>query len=758
MRRQPLLLPLTALASLLGAGAASASEWHTVEPGSSAVSLSVRSVASAVGAASARGAAEAYLKRAVSELRLEGVSLRYRNELPVGGHRTVRFSQAHDGLPVLGAAAAVHVTPDSRVKVVVLDVARDLSVPTAPKYTEEAALRAVEASFGMTLSERPRAELAVLPEAETGGKLVWVVDVRSARGGERYLVNAHTGKIIHRRPLAVSARGRVYPISSVVTPDVQDLELLDLDPAEPQTLNGWNGNIRVVNYVSGDFLKEPLVLEQRVVPNVGQDFLYDPPTEANDAKDAFAQVGIYYHLTRMRDYFTSVHGLDMRAPRWKLVAVANMMDGGKPLDNAFYSPQGVGGAFRAPNLIGIGQGTFFDFSDDSDVFLHEFTHYVSANAIGYNAGQLAMTEYGLSPWGGSIDEGIADYFACTVNNDSTLGEATLGFFGIERELSNDAKRCPDDITGEVHADGEIIGSLAWSLRDKFGKQVSDRLVWGALTMLTHGASFDDFARGLRMAADDLISAGELTAGDAAVVDELIRSRGLDDCGEVLDLSGGKARRTQMFGIDFLAGSFGLSCSALREAISLQSFFHFKSTPAPGAKGIRFDVRLQALRGGDLDWTLYVRAGRHVAFTSRDFLPEATAYDYSVKNITVDHGKIVIDETSDPPFDPAQTYFLAIGHKNCSEAVVTVKSTDLGVEPPPPPPPVDEPEESTQPEPGSSGGATPKPRDSVRNGEPLAAGCACRAAAPSAPVAPWAALAGLALAGAAVLRRRGGADS
>ncbi|MGK4005744.1 hypothetical protein WMF31_24160 [Sorangium sp. So ce1036] len=747
---------MTALASLLGAGSAAASDWHPAKPGSPAASPAARGAAAAAGAASARGAAEAYLKRAAAELRLEGVSLRYRNELPVGEHRTVRFSQAHDGLPVLGAAAAVHVTPENRVKVVVLDVARDLMVPTAPKTTEEAARRAVEARFGMTLAERPSAGLAVLPEEETGGKLVWVVDVRSARGGERYLVNAHTGEVVHRRPLAVDVLGRVYPISSAVTPELQDLELLDLDAASPQTLSGWDGNIKVVNYVGGDFVSDPLVLEQRVVPNAGQDFLYDPPRSASDARDEFAQVGIYYHLTRMRDYFASVHQLDMGTPGWKLVAVANMLNAGQPLDNAFFSPQGVGAPFSAPNLIGIGQGTFFDFSDDSDVFLHEFTHYVSANAIGYNEGQFAMTDYGISPWGGSIDEGIADYFACTVNDDSTLGEATLALFGMQRELSNDVKRCPDDLTGEVHEDGEIIGSLAWSLRDRFGEEVSDRLVWGALTMLTPSASFDDLARGLRTTADDLVSTGELTAEDAAVVEELLRSRGLDDCEEVLDLSGGKARRTQMFGLDLVGAGYGVSCSALGKEISLQSFFHFKSTPPPDAKGIRFDVQLQAPLGGDLDWNIYVRAGRHVAFTSTGSLPEATSYDYSVKELAAGQGEIVIDETSDPPFDPAQTYFLAIGHKNCPDTVVTVKSTDLGVEPPPPPPPVDEPAGPTEPETGASGGATPEP--SYPRLKPRAAGCACRAAEPSAPVAPWAALSGLALAGAAVLRRRGRADS
>ncbi|WP_438019992.1 MYXO-CTERM sorting domain-containing protein [Sorangium sp. So ce315] len=747
MRRQPLLLPLTALATLVSAGTAAASDWHIVPQGSPATALSVR------GAASARDSAERYLKRTVSELRLHGVSLRYQRELLAGEHSTVRFEQVHAGLPVLGAAAAVRVAPDGRVTVVVLDVARDLSVPTAPKYREEAARRAVEATYGMTLAERPSAALAVFPQAETAGKLVWVVDVRSERGGDRYLVDAHTGNIVHRRPLAVDARGRVYPISAAVTPRVEDRELTDLDAADPQTLSGWRGNFKVTNYVRGDLLSGvPLTLEQSVEPNSGQDFLYNPPTNAGDTRDQFAQVGIYYHLTRMRDYFRSTHQLDMEAPSWKVVAVANMLESGRPMDNAFYSPQGVGAPFNAPNLIAIGQGSYFDFSDDSDVFLHEFTHYISANAVGYNEGQFAINEYGLSPWAGSIDEGLADYFACSVNGDSTVGEASLQLFGMERDLSDDDKTCPDDLVGEVHEDGEIIGSIAWSLRERLGQAVADRLVWSAMTLLTRNASFDDFARALKTAAGDLASAGALSAADAGAVDALIKSRGLDDCGEVLDLSGGKPRRTQMFGIDSLILGSGASCVEARTQLSLQSLFHFKSTPDPTAKGIRFTVQLQPAGGGDLEWNIYVRTGRHVGFSPTGLLPEATLYDYSVEKITDTYGEIVIDETSDPPFDPAETYYMVIGHGNCPGSFVTVESEDLGVEPPPDPVDPVDPVDPTGAESSSSGDATPGPTKYPPAG-PRDEGCACRTGAPSAPAAPWAALSGVALAGAAVLRRR-----
>ena len=97
------------------------------------------------------------------------------------------------------------------------------------------------------------------------------------------------------------------------------------------------------------------------------------------------------------------------------------------------------------------------------MFLHEFTHYVSGVAIDYNMGQAGMNSYGLTSFSGSIDEGMADYFACTENGDPVLGEASLVPYGSGRDLTDTSKVCPDDMAGEVHMDGEIMGSLAWTI-------------------------------------------------------------------------------------------------------------------------------------------------------------------------------------------------------------------------------------------------------------------------------------------------------
>ena len=483
--------PLTALSLILITSAVGAVEWHSGDgvryPGSP------------------EDAAHAFVSSELGD-----VELAYRNTLPLAGrHHTVRYTQKHNGLPVLGASAAVMMAPDGTVRVAAFDVAHHLNVSPTPTLKRGDAKTVAEARHGTTRTAT-KGKLAVLRDG--GGKLVWVVDVPTHDGGWRYLVDANDGRLLGERPMATHANGRVYAISSAVTPTPTDVELLDLTPSTPQYLNGWAGNLTVTNYVSGDpnGQGDPLVLEQTVQPNSGEDFLFDPPADLTDPTDAFAQVNLFYHLTRGRDFFRDTLNVDSSGPTWKVVAAANLQQSGQPMDNAFFSPMGLGAPWSAPNFIGIGQGSV-DFSYDSDVFIHEFGHYVSHNAVGYNEGQVATSEWGLSPWGGAIDEGISDYFACTVNGDSTLGEASLANLGGARDLTDTSKVCPDDVFGEVHADGEMIGSLSWSIREALGAEATDQLVWGAVSLLTSTTSLGDYATAIQTTAQ-MLEGTLLTAG------------------------------------------------------------------------------------------------------------------------------------------------------------------------------------------------------------------------------------------------------
>jgi cysteine-rich repeat protein len=93
----------------------------------------------------------------------------------------------------------------------------------------------------------------------------------------------------------------------------------------------------------------------------------------------------------------------------------------------------------------------------ADVVYHEFGHSVHANSIIPGAGAFD----------GALSEGLADTLAAAITHDHGMGR---GFFISSgnplRDLDPDGveKRWPEDATGEVHDDGEIIGETLWDLR------------------------------------------------------------------------------------------------------------------------------------------------------------------------------------------------------------------------------------------------------------------------------------------------------
>lgn len=601
-----------------------------------------------------------------SPLRLADAELARVRTMKLGRGAAVRFEQRHEGVLVDGRAVALRIGSDGRVRAAMVDIARDLAVDTTPSLTVAEAYEEAVARLAFSIGRIARSELVILTTGEQP-YLAWRIDVFDARGGGRVYVDAHDGTLRGYRTLASHARGLVFEQNSVTTPDPIEVDLDTLDTeADPIRLDGWDGLLQVTNYVSGG--QNGYEVEQELGPSAGEDFLYDPPEDPTDDTDAFSQVGLFYHLTEHRNFFRNDLGVDVDQPGWKITAVANAQENGQPLDNAFYSPTGLDGNddLDAPNLIAIGQGTDVDFASDSDVFKHEFGHYVSQMAVGYNLGQTGFTEFGLSPHSGSVDEGIADYFACSENGDPTLGEATLEVVGGARDLTDTSKTCPTDMVGEVHDDGEIVGSLGWTLRDNFGRQIADQLVWGAVSLMPTGGTLGDFASGISETAQGLLDDGVIDEDDVAGIEGFIADRGLDECNSVIPLRDGEARSSTLLGLDIVGQLVGVPCSQIASfGVELQSIFHF-SGQQPDAESATFHVSMNALGPGDISYRLLVRKGFHVAFepgSGQLPIPTPSAWDYEVDS-TGDSLDLIVDANSDPPYDPEATYYAVLMSQNC----------------------------------------------------------------------------------------------
>ncbi len=97
----------------------------------------------------------------------------------------------------------------------------------------------------------------------------------------------------------------------------------------------------------------------------------------------------------------------------------------------------------------------------ADVVYHEFGHSLHANSI----------IDGVGNFDGSLSEGLGDMLAAFITDDHGMGK---GFFLTDaplRELEPATpKKWPDDATGEVHDEGEIIGETLWALKKQLVAQ------------------------------------------------------------------------------------------------------------------------------------------------------------------------------------------------------------------------------------------------------------------------------------------------
>jgi cysteine-rich repeat protein len=94
----------------------------------------------------------------------------------------------------------------------------------------------------------------------------------------------------------------------------------------------------------------------------------------------------------------------------------------------------------------------------ADVVHHEYGHSVHANAIIYSVGAFE----------GALSEGLSDYLAATMSNDSAMGRGF--FFSTEplREVNPLGYEhvWPDDISWDTHETGLIIAGALWDLRER----------------------------------------------------------------------------------------------------------------------------------------------------------------------------------------------------------------------------------------------------------------------------------------------------
>ncbi|WEH36486.1 M4 family metallopeptidase [Streptomyces sp. AM 4-1-1] len=516
-------------------------------------------------AATPENAARTYLNAKQDRYRITNAP---RDLTPAGttvtdGHETVRLQQKHHGIPVLGGEYIVRMQNKDGTRTVTGTSGKyftALHTDTTAEVTETLAVeRAVEAvlaelnrqnwtsSRGGTEEDTPPLKgiargLVVLPRGP--GVLTHHITVHGTdpASGEPVVreiyIDAHAGypvfqysgiqtfgtpvtsagksrtaagkpaasSVRQRTPVAEQGTGVKLDGTSVALEVEQDASSglyvlrdrtrIPADEYTTKVLSTWDARGKLVGDVSGGW------------PDGIKEFGSPTPAFGAEATDAGA-VDAHWAAGQVYDYFRDEHG-------------RNSLDGHGTSINSLVGVTGYSGTYvnafwdGQKMVYGIGDEEYRPLSAAVDVAGHEMTHgVIERSARLVYAGQS-----------GAMNEAIADYFGNTIeakvhgtsatDPDSGLVGERLCRTKAPRECAlrdlNDGRTTTRSFigfdfindNGGVHQNSTIFGGALWDAREDLGPDLTDRIVYKALTeYLTPLDGFTEGRAAVLAAAKDL---------------------------------------------------------------------------------------------------------------------------------------------------------------------------------------------------------------------------------------------------------------
>jgi hypothetical protein len=501
--------------------------------------------------------------------------------LPGGGALVVLERRA-GGVRVVGGGAVVRVDGAGQVR-----WAATAARPLPPGFdltpALPAALAVQRARAAAITAGDARSELVVWWPDAAPPRLAWIVetagDARALVPATRIVIDARRGRVIALEPMvAETGQATVFEVSPSVTPMPLQVDLspaLDpgatfLDSADFQGFSCIDDGTCIMVNVNGT--PTPIhacgFTRRAAVDPMTGDFLYTRPMADTDQTDPFAEVQIFYHSTRAIAFFRALGLTDLSQKPMRAVAnvlIADYADlagaicsgdppappAGEalvPLQNAAFFRAAPMGLFPPEDMMIFGQGKKVDFAYDGDVVYHELGHALHF-AVAPEYGRAVRDARGLDLTPHGTYEGYADYFAFALTEDPELGEYTGIEFnapiGAGLRTATNSKRCPDDLWGEEHQDGEPWVGALWDVRTALApgdRPAFDAAVFTVVSALGAG----DTPIGDTPALLALEVEMRLGAAARTLVEQKLAARGWDDCDDRVVPIAPDARRDLLF--------------------------------------------------------------------------------------------------------------------------------------------------------------------------------------------------------------------
>lgn len=422
----------------------------------------------------------------------------------LGGHgdvRSIGFQQHAGGVPVMGGAIGISFKAD-RLVMVGSTALPNVSINAPPRPLDlprlVAAAQGWLAADGHAVAARAtpvaRKILPLVRSRLAGGIQFHLVDELSVEsttqdpGRWNVWIDATTGTPIARSSTLRFASGRVlfavpdraptfgertpkpapnvsHKVNTVDTMAAADGTVTWADAGDATVIPGLTGPFVEVTNKAGMLVADSLTLAD------GGEVVWDRGTEEfNDA-----QISAFVHASTAKEFARLHLNPELAWLDDQLPVVVNE----NQTCNAFSTGDDIHFYKAAFSTSPLGGTNCQNTARLADVVYHEFGHSLHAQSI----------IEGVGDFDGALSEGMSDMFSALITNDAAMGR---GFFFGESPLRHldpaVDKRWPEDTTGEVHDDGEIIGGTMWDLRkaliEKHGYEAGDalarKLFYGAL--------------------------------------------------------------------------------------------------------------------------------------------------------------------------------------------------------------------------------------------------------------------------------------
>ena len=341
---------------------------------------------------------------------------------------------------------------------------------------------------------RAAAVVAALTTASTGAALA----VSPAQAANSVGGSSATGTVFYPNPVQTTGNQSLADADDADTPDFAS-------SYRQVTLTGLDGS----GSLSGPYVtvKSSTGPAAQVVDGAVPAFHRDD--------DRFEQVMGYYWVNQAQAYLQSLgFGSTLPPVNQRQIELRINQSGH---DNSFFRNDQAN--------ITLGKGGVDD-GEDAEVIVHEYGHSVQDSQV---------PGFGTSPEAGAMGEGFGDYLAVAVSSWQT-GRPTLTPEACVADWDSTSytratphclrrldgtKHYPEDVVGEVHADGEIWSRALWDIRQALGDTKATTTIVDAQFDLTADTTF-------KTAAQTTVSTAQRLYGSTAAkaVTKAFQARGI----------------------------------------------------------------------------------------------------------------------------------------------------------------------------------------------------------------------------------------